>query len=248
MAIRDIKRYLAGVCIALLPMAATAQLSQEQVDKLRSALDQPALGLSVESVEASEMPGLFAVQFINGPVVYANEDGSFFIVGDLHSVGPDGFVNLTEKRRDQSRLTLLASVDMADMIVFSPEGETKDHVTVFTDVTCFYCQKLHQEVPELNAMGIEVRYMAYPRAGLASDGYNKLATAWCAEDPQTTLTRLKAKKTVKEQLCDPNPIADQFALGQQAGVRGTPAIVTSSGKMLPGYQPAAELAAAIGVK
>ena len=228
--------------------AAADGVDPKQEEKLRAALDQPAMGLKVESVESSAMPGLYAVQFANGPVVYTNADGSYFVVGDLHAVTADGFVNLTEQRRDGDRVKLIAAVEEKDMIIFAAEGETKTHINVFTDVTCFYCQKLHLEVAKLNEMGIEVRYLAYPRAGVGSDGYKKLATAWCADDPQETLTRLKAKKAVSEKVCEPNPVAEQFQLGQQVGVRGTPAVVTADGRLIPGYQPAAELAAGLGVQ
>jgi thiol:disulfide interchange protein DsbC len=249
MLIRGLQKALlaAGIFIAQVSFGAQ-DVSEEQVEKLRAALNNPAMGMKVQSVEASEMPGVYAVQLANGPVLYANADGSFFIVGDLHANGPGGLVNLTEKRRDAARLEMLAVVKPEDMIIFSPEGETRAHVTVFTDVTCYYCQKLHLEVPELNRLGIEVRYLAYPRAGVGSPGYNKLATAWCAEDRQDTLTRLKAKQTVAERVCESNPVADQFQLGAKVGVRGTPAIVTAQGKLIPGYQPAAELAANIGVR
>ncbi|MDZ7782371.1 MAG: thioredoxin fold domain-containing protein [Halioglobus sp.] len=219
-----------------------------QIEKVRGALERPDLGLAVESVEPSDIPGLYTVQFANGPVVYATANGSHFIIGDLHEVTADGFVNVTEKRRDGERVKLIAGVDDKDMIVFSPEGETRAHVNVFTDVTCFYCQKLHREVAQLNAMGIEVRYLAYPRAGPGSDGYNKLVTAWCAGDRQDALTRLKAKQSVPQQSCEDNPVDEQFSLGRQVGVSGTPAMVTSDGQLIPGYQPADQLAATLGVK
>ena len=245
MLIRGLQAALMAALIVFAQASVAEAVSEAQLKKLSDALDNPAIGLEVESVEASEMPGVYAVQRANGPVIYTHADGSYFIVGDLHANGPDGLVNLTEKKRDGARAELLAEVKAEDMIVFSPEGETKAHVTVFTDVTCYYCQKLHLEVPELNKMGIEVRYLAYPRAGVGSDGYNKLATAWCADNPQDTLTRLKAKQAVAEKVCEPNPVAQQFQLGAKVGVRGTPAIVTAEGKLIPGYKPAAELAANI---
>jgi thiol:disulfide interchange protein DsbC len=133
------------------------------------------------------------------------------------------------------------------MIVFSPEGEPRAHITVFTDVTCFYCQKLHKEVPELNKKGVEVRYLAYPRAGVGSAGFKQLASAWCADNPQETLTLLKSKKSVPENVCADNPIAAQYQLGQELGVRGTPAIVTEDGQMIPGYQSADELMVTLGL-
>jgi thiol:disulfide interchange protein DsbC len=142
----------------------------------------------------------------------------------------------------------MASVPVDDMVVFTPEGETLDYVSVFTDVTCFYCQKLHREVDQLNAKGIEVRYLAFPRGGIDSDGAKKLATAWCAEDQQTTLTELKAGVEVPLNECADNPIAAQYQLGKDLGVSGTPAIVTSTGLLIPGYRPAADLAALLGLE
>ena len=247
-------RALQMALVVALILAAPRLIAGEPVDKeladrLGKKLSVPAMGLTVESVSTSHLPGLYEVQFANGgPLVYATADGDFFLLGDLYSVGPQGFVNLAEQRRDGERKETLDAIAKEDMIVFSPEGEPRAYISVFTDVTCFYCQKLHREVPELNKQGVEVRYLAYPRAGIDSDGYRKLASAWCAEDPQDSLTRLKQKQSVPENLCEPNPIEDQFRLGQQLGVRGTPAIITETGQMIPGYQPAAELIVTLGLE
>lgn len=211
------------------------------VDTLRKKLEVPATGLTVATVELSEMPGIYAVQFNEGPLVYASADGKYFVVGDLFTVGPTGYVNLAEKRRDTQRAEQLEQLATDDLIVFAAEGKPRTHITVFTDITCFYCQKLHREVPALNKQGVEVRYAAYPRAGMGSEGYRKLATAWCAEDRPTTLTRMKAGETVAENACKDNPVAGQYELGKSMGVRGTPAIITATGQMIPGYQSAEEL-------
>ena len=236
------------LCVCLNAATAVAQpVEQAVVETLNKALNQPALGLMVESVETSEIPGMYAVQFANGPLVYATASGDYFIVGDLYSVGPDGFVNLGEQRRDGERRDMLAAIDRKDMIIFSPKGEMRTYVTVFTDATCFYCQKLHKEVPELNKRGVEVRYLAYPRAGVGTDGYRQLVTAWCADNPQETLTRLKAGEAVPDRSCEDNPVADQYRLGQEMGVRGTPAMITAEGKMIPGYQSADDLMVTLGL-
>lgn len=134
------------------------------------------------------------------------------------------------------------------MIVFAPAGEVKGEITVFTDTSCFYCQKLHKEVPELNKHGIRVRYLAFPRGGADSAGYRQLVGAWCADNPQEALTALKNKEPIPVQQCDPNPIDEQYSLGQQMGVRGTPAIITDTGQMIPGYQSADKLLATLGVE
>ncbi|MFK8049301.1 MAG: DsbC family protein [Halioglobus sp.] len=215
--------------------------------KLKTTLETATKTMKVESVENSEIAGLYAVQFVNGPLIYSSAKGDHFVAGDMFRIAPNGFVNLAEQRRDGIRKTKLDKVATEEMIVFSPASTPKGVITVFTDITCFYCQKLHKEVPELNRRGVEVRYLAYPRAGLGSDGYRKLASAWCSADPQDALTRMKNKLAVTENVCSGNPVASQFQLGQELGVNGTPAIVTESGEMLPGYQTADELIAKLGL-
>lgn len=248
MIIRILQSVLFASLAAAAPLVAAGEpLGQEQLDKVRAALETSTTGLKVESAQTSEIPGLLEVQFINGPLVYSTADGKYFIVGDLYAARPDGFVNLAEQRRDVERAAKMDKVPLDDMIVFSPEGKPRAYISVFTDVTCFYCQKLHQEVPALNKRGVEVRYLAYPRAGVGSDGFNKLASAWCADNPQDTLTKLKNKQPAPEKVCADNPIAEQYQLGMDLGVRGTPAIITQDGKMIPGYQSADELMVTLGL-
>jgi thiol:disulfide interchange protein DsbC len=236
------------IALSLPSVWAGEKVDQALADTLSRKLALPEMGLTVESVSTSQLPGLYEVQFANGgPLVYATKNGDYFVLGDLYAVSADGFVNLAEQRRDGQRKERMETVEIKDMIVFSPEGKPRAHINVFTDVTCFYCQKLHREVPELNKRGVEVRYLAYPRAGTDSDGYRKLASAWCADNPQDTLTRLKQKESVKENVCTPNPVAEQYRLGQEVGVRGTPAIVTETGQMIPGYQSADELMVTLGL-
>lgn len=204
--------------------------------------------VSIESVSPSPAPGISEVQITNGPLIYATEDGAyFFLNGDLHQTTAFGATNLTEQRKALGRKEQLSSISVEEMVVFKPKGETRDYISVFTDVTCFYCQKLHREVDQLNSMGIEVRYLAFPRGGIPSESATKLATAWCADDPQTTLTELKAGVEMPLNECADNPIAAQYQIGQQMGVSGTPAIITSTGLMIPGYRPAADLAAVLGL-
>jgi len=216
-------------------------------EKLRAALTMPAMGLEVSTVEKSVIPGLYEVQFSTGPVVYSTATGDHIILGDLFAVDEKGYTNLTEKRRDGDRLAKLARVDEKDMIIFPAQGEPRAQLTVFTDVSCFYCQKLHKEVPELNKRGVEVRYLAYPRSGVDSPGYRQLATAWCATDRQDTLTRLKNQLPVTENVCADNPVAAQYELGQELGVRGTPALIMEDGTLIPGYQSADDLMVTLGL-
>jgi thiol:disulfide interchange protein DsbC len=232
----------------LLAWVAGAQAQEEGPEAtIRAKITQARPDFNISSVRPSVANGIYEIQLQEGPVLYATADGDFFILGDLFSVGIGGIVNLAEQQRDLERKELIASVKTEDMIVFAAEGETRGSVTVFTDVDCFYCQKLHREVPALNEAGIEVRYLAYPREGIGGASYRKIATAWCSDNPQQALTMLKNRQAIPDNVCPDNPVADQYMLGQKAGVRGTPAMVLESGEMVPGYMAADELAVRMGV-
>lgn len=241
-------RVIAALAVFLLLLAQSSLGDDAAVEKqLRERFANPTIGLDVLSVAPSELPGLYRVEIDQGPIIYATEDGGYFIVGDLYSVRADGLVNLGEQRRSEDRREAVAAVPVKDTIIFPAEGETQSYLTVFTDVSCFYCQKLHKEVPELNRRGVEVRYLAYPRQGVGSEGFRQLASAWCADDRQATLTAFKNRETLEENVCPGNPVAQQFELGQKLGVRGTPAIITPEGEMIPGFRNAEDLAGILGV-
>ena len=234
-----------SMLLALSVTASADSLREKMTTTLSDFAGQP---IDIEYARPSPAPGISEVQIENGPLIYATDDGAyFFLNGDLHQANAMGAVNLTETRRSAARQQQLATVSVDDMVVFAPEGPSRAHITVFTDVTCFYCQKLHREVDQLNAQGVEVRYLAFPRSGIESEGAEKLATAWCADDQQTALTELKAGVELPVNMCEDNPIAAQYELGKEMGVSGTPAIVMSSGELIPGYRPAAALVALLGL-
>ena len=216
--------------------------SQQILDKLLDI--RPDFAFSV--VSKTEIDGMYKVDIQNGPTLYITENGKYFFIGDYYEVGDNGIVNLGELAKASQRVEAVSNLNLEDMIIFGPESP-KAHVYVFTDVDCYYCQKLHQEVPDLTTLGIEVRYLAYPRDGVGSLVYQKMASAWCDDNPNQSLTDLKAGKDIAISICEDNPIMSQYSLGNQLGVKGTPAIITSDGKLLPGYMPAKKLAESLGL-
>tara|TARA_B110000967_G_C18847583_1_gene542809 strand:- start:290 stop:1084 length:795 start_codon:yes stop_codon:yes gene_type:complete len=206
---------------------------------------RPDLGFNV--LGESSMSGMYEVQVDGGPILLVAKDGNYFIDGNLYQVTPTQFVDIKEIRMTAMRRQIFATYNTDDMIIFKPKGESKAIINVFTDIDCGYCRKLHKEVPMLNAMGVEVRYLAYPRAGLESDSYSKIATAWCADDPNQALTDFKTGSGRKFAVCDDNPVASQYALGGSIGVNGTPATVLMDGTLLPGYRTAADFAQLLGL-
>ena len=195
----------------------------------------------------SSIPNVYEVQVKNGPLLFVHEEGEYLFQGDLLQVTANGIISTIEIRQMEKRRQLFAERSTEDMITFKPRGQSKAIMNVFTDVDCGYCRKFHQEVPQLNAMGIEVRYLAFPRAGIPSGSYDKIAKAWCAEDQQDTLTKVKSGQNVDVEVCDNNPIAQHYAFGNSIGVTGTPAIILMDGTLIPGYQPAENFAQLLGL-
>lgn len=223
------------------------EVSSERKARIMASLRSARPDLNYGDIQASPIPGIAMLQVENGPLLYVYNDGEYFFDGDLYQVGRGRFINLKEQALTTVRKDLLEEVSRDEMIVFSPAGTVKGVINVFTDVDCGYCRKLHKEVPELNAMGIEVRYLAFPRAGIGSASYQKITSAWCADKPRQALTALKNGKGIEQNVCADNPVSKQYSLGQKMGINGTPAIVLADGSLIPGYRPAADLARVLGI-
>jgi thiol:disulfide interchange protein DsbC len=227
----------------------------EEISKPSDAIEQSVLSMLKTArpdiqftfLGESPMPGVYEVQVTNGPILFVHEQGEYLFEGGLLKVSESGIVDTMEERKAIKRRDVFAARSTDDMIIFKPEGESKAVMNVFTDVDCGYCRKFHQEVPELNAMGVEVRYLAFPRAGIPSGSYDKIAKAWCAEDQQDALTKVKSGRSVDVEVCEDNPVAEQYAFGTQLGVTGTPAIILMDGTLIPGYQPAKKFAEVLGL-
>ncbi len=208
--------------------------------ELTAALDNLMPGTKPTSIEATPLPGIYEVSY-GSTIFYFNKDASIMLRGDIIDV--KNRVNLTEQKRGAARGKLLNSMDESKMIIYPAKNEIAK-VTVFTDIDCPYCVKLHREMKDYNNEGITIRYMAYPRAGLGSRSYQKAVNVWCADNPAQAMTDAKEGKTLPNKTCD-NPVADQFQLGQALRVQGTPAMFLEDGTSLPGYVPAKRLANAI---
>ena len=217
----------------------------DELEDLQTALETS--NLPIESISDSEVPGLFSLKLVDGTTLLTDATGTYFINGDIYRKTNGRMVNLSEQERSDSRKALIDGLDEGQMVVFAPPTSgLKTTITVFTDIDCGYCRKLHKEVPELNRLGIAVRYLAYPRAGIDSASYNKIVSAWCAPDQKKALTQAKAGESIPGRSCD-NPVKAHFELGGLVGVTGTPSIVFEDGRLLPGYLPAARLAAQLGL-
>jgi thiol:disulfide interchange protein DsbC len=199
-------------------------------------------GTKVDDLVPSPIPGVY--QLVQGAEVsYLTADGKYYLDGNVYDMASRA--NLTEVLRARARVALINAVPESQMLIFSPKNPLYT-ITVFTDVDCQYCRKLHSEMAELNKLGVRVRYLFYPRTGPNTESWRKAEVVWCSADRNDALTLAKAGAQLDmNKTCGPTPVAREYALGQSLGVRGTPAIVTESGDFIDGYMPPRDLLQAI---
>lgn len=231
---------LKPIVAALFTLSATTVLADPS-DDIRASMSKLNLPVAIKAISESPMSGVYQVQLESGRILYASADGQFLIQGALYDLSAEQPRNLTSAAEAAGIGEVINALPKEQLVIFTPE-KPKTHVTIFTDVDCGYCRLLHSEVDELNDLGIEVRYAAFPRSGPDQASAKIMQSIWCAEDRQAAMTEAKLGNKIETLSCD-NPIKEQFALGQQVGVQGTPAIFMANGLLVPGYKPAAQLAA-----
>lgn len=175
---------------------------------------------------------------VDSQVLYISNDGRYLFDGTL--IDTERRVDLTEETQKGLRADALDAVKDADSIMFKAPKQ-KHEITVFTDIDCGYCRKLHNEMPDYHKEGISVKYLFFPRSGPGTESFKKAESVWCAKDSNAAMDQAKGGEKIADAKCD-NPIGDQYKLGGEMGVNGTPAIFTNDGTMLPGYIPAKRLA------
>ncbi|MEL6870362.1 MAG: DsbC family protein [Pseudomonadota bacterium] len=223
--------------------AAVAEVSDSQLDTARKIISEKFPRIQPENVNRSKVPGLLEIQ--QGVLVaYVSEDGRYLLQGEILDLTNDS--NLTEESAAVGRLELMSALAPDAGIVFAPENPTHT-ITVFTDIDCTFCRKLHSEIESYNNAGIAVRYLMYPRSGPNTRSWEKAEEVWCANDRLTALTKAKNDQSLPQANCDAGMIDEHFQLGLSIGLSGTPAIVAEDGMLVSGYLPAEELAVRLGL-
>lgn len=225
-------KYIALVCLAVVALGASAQPNMGLVDEIFEANLR-------QSVEQTPIDGLSQFSF-DSQVFYISEDGRYVIQGDMIDLKTQ--TNLTEQARNEARALAIADIPTEDMIIFPATGATEAVLTIYTDIDCLYCRKIHREIDEYNTLGMEVRYLAFPQDGFDSFGYNKAVSVWCSEDRQTAFTQAMSEQSIEAQHCDSH-IDENYITAMKIGVYGTPAIILADGTLIPGYVGAQRLKA-----
>src|ERR1700733_4444984 len=207
----------------------------------RVAIAAKMAGVKPEDLHATPIPGIYEL-LRGGDAAYVSTDGKYAIIGDMYETGTNN--DLTENRRRDLRLKMLAAIPENQMVVFGPDNP-KHTITVFTDMDCAYCRKLHSQITDYNKLGIKVRYIAYPRTGPNTSSWTKAEQVWCSADRKTALTEAKLGKNLQTKVCQGNPVAKEYELGQQFNLQGTPTIILGNGEMVGGYLPPTDLAEAL---
>jgi len=220
-----------------LAVALPAASQTESAADPRAAIAAKFPELAPEKIGTSPVQGLFEIR-VGSKIAYVSADGRYLVQGEIIDLNTDE--NLTEGRREGLRRDVLNGLGEQDMIVFSPPNPTTT-ITVFTDIDCGYCRKLHKQIADYNARGIRVRYMYFPRTGPGTESWTKAEQVACSKDRQSALTRSKLGEVLTDKPCEPNPVARHFEIGRDFGLQGTPAIVLESGELIGGYLDPAEL-------
>ena len=225
-------RLLAAAVLGALSFSAAA----DDDAKARAAIQSLVPNATIDSIADAVLPGFYEV-VVQGQIVYVSTDGKYLLQGSIYDIA--GKTDVTEASRSGLRRKALAGVGADKRIAFRP-AETKHTVTVFTDIDCGYCRRMHQQMPEYNKLGIAVEYLFFPRAGVGSESFDKAVSVWCAADRAKALTDAKAGSALDKKECA-NPIEEEYALGNKIGVNGTPAVIAADGSQLGGYLPPEQL-------
>ncbi|EXU75022.1 MULTISPECIES: bifunctional protein-disulfide isomerase/oxidoreductase DsbC [Erwinia] len=191
------------------------------------------LGLQQIEIQPSTLPGMKTVLSESG-VLYITDDGKQFIQGPLYDVSAGQPVNVTNKLLEKKVEAL-----RDEMIIYKAPKE-QHVITVFTDITCGYCHKLHAQMADYNALGITVRYLAFPREGMNGQVAKDMKSIWCVADRKKAFDAAMKGEAVSPADCKID-LAKQYQLGVLYGIQGTPAILLQNGMMVPGYQGPQEM-------
>lgn len=228
------------LCVA--PMYVFAAVTQEMHQKIEQRLHQFFPDLQIDAIEDAPLKGFYQV-IASSEIYYVSDNLQHVFFGEILDLNQsEATWNVTERRRQQARMGKITSLPKNSIVTYSAE-KPKTGIYIFTDVDCIYCRRIHQHVAELNAAGIDVNYLAFPRQGLNSKSFHTMVSVWCAENPQEMLTLAKHGKEVPTKTCE-HSVDKHYKLGLELGIRGTPTIVFADGSMTFGYIPVKQLISA----
>jgi len=228
------KMFHSFIAALLIAASTVAHAAEDPYKNLRGMLSKNFPGVEISGFKATGMPNILEFN-LGAQVLYVSKDGHYLFQGDIYDLVKQ--VNLTEQSEQISRVATLEKLGDDNMLAYTPENQ-KRFITVFTDIDCPYCRRLHEEVDQYLEKGIGVRYLFLPFKGKKS--FDKSVSVWCSKNPQKSMTNAKQGRRVRNATCD-HPINEHMAIGRDLGIRGTPAIILDNGEMVPGYRPVKDI-------
>jgi len=234
----SLRSLTAAVALAVALPLAGAHAADEVPAPVRTAIAATVAQINdtaaITSIKPMSIGGLNEV-LVQGTVLYVSDDGRYLFHGTLLDV--EARKNLTEVAMSATRRDLLASIPDDEKIIYRPDGEVKHTITVFTDISCGYCQQLHKHLQGYLDHGIQVEYVAWPRGGMGSPAFADMERIWCASDRQAAYSAAVSGTSgslLGSRECD-NPVRSHYVLGEQLGVEGTPAVYSRDGMQHGGF-------------
>lgn len=210
---------------------------QRLISTLESHFKKAGINAKITGIKTTEVPNMSWVSLEGMAPVYVTNDGKYLIQGDVIRLGDKELHNVSETLQSDVNKKIFANLKAEDLLIYPAKGKTKHVIYVFTDVSCPYCHKFHEQMDEMNSKGIEVRYIAWPRG---EQHMPAMEAIWCNSDRRAAFDQAIAGGSITPTTCK-NPVKDQYQMGLNIGVNGTPGIYSSEGLYLGGYMSTSEL-------
>ena len=210
---------------------------QRLISTLEGHFKKAGINAKITGIKSTEVPNMSWVSLEGMAPVYVTNDGKYLIQGDVIRLGDKELHNVSETLQSDVNKKIFANLKAEDLLIYPAKSKTKHVIYVFTDVSCPYCHKFHEQMDEMNSKGIEVRYIAWPRG---EQHMPAMEAIWCNSDRRAAFDQAIAGGSITPTTCK-NPVKDQYQMGLNIGVNGTPGVYSSEGLYLGGYMSTSEL-------
>ena len=225
------KRFVMGLAVSAI-YATTAYAADGDEVTLEKSLRGLYPSTQIAGVYKTEIGGLYEVD-MGKNIGYTNSEGRYFVFGHIFDMKTQQ--DLTAQRLDKLNVVNFAELPLADAIK-TVRGDGSRTMAVFSDPDCPYCRKLEQELVKLD--NVTIYTFLFPLDGLHPEASKKAKLIWCATDKSAAWRdyMLHNKAPSADKSCD-SPIDRNVLLGQKLSFNGTPTLIASDGRVLPGAAP-----------
>lgn len=217
-------KILTNTIIAVLTLlcgfsASAQEGSLNQAKKGTHYLNQFGLTVYVDSQHEVLQNVSFKTALTDQGPIYYNEEKQVFFTKTLPMTVRNGQLSLVD-------LELFDYVaNNIPNTINKVAANEKIVVTMFTDFTCGWCQKVHEDIDTYLAAGISFRFVLFPRNGLENDQVaNMMSTIVQSENPYEAMQRTFREQYIHSSSLSPI-IKNNFNVGVQLGIGSTPAFV-----------------------